>query len=218
MKKLLSITLLIASLASCRQNKTEVKYQVNENVSKALWKGSATDHFHIGSFKVTGNLNADLQGNVTGGNFTIPVLSIQDFDLTDPIRQTLLADLKSANFFNVAIHPNAEFKITKIDTCIKADTNAIAGANYLVTGNFSMVGQTHTLSFPAKISYIADSLRAEAKFNLDRTKWGMKIYSDPKQKLFIYPDVNIHLDVRAKKQARISPLAILAPNAIPVQQ
>lgn len=202
MKKIIAIATLAISLVSCKKHTSApVTYEVNESTSKIEWKGSATDHFHVGSFDVNGALTGNGNGVVNGGEFIIPIASIQDFDLTDPVRQTLLDDLKSANFFNLVLHPEAKFHITQVKPYSTTDTAAVANANYMVTGDFTMVGQTHPLSFPVKISVANGELTAEAKFNLDRTKWGMNIYSDPTKPLYILPEVNIHLLLKADKQA-----------------
>lgn len=199
MKKLILVALLATTFAACKNQSSHV-YQVNDALSKAEWKGSAPDHFHIGSFKVTGALEATPEGEVKSGDFTIPIASIQDFDLPDPVRQTLLSDLKD-NFFKLAANPNAKFHITAVQpygaTYVATDSGAIKGSNYMLTGNFTMLGQTHSISFPAKITASGDSLKTEAKFDIDRTAWGMNNYNDPSQKLYILPKVNIHLNVQA---------------------
>jgi polyisoprenoid-binding protein YceI len=162
------------------------------------WKGSAKDHFYVGSFDLEENLTA-VGATVTGGDFTIPISSITDDDLPDPLRQKLLDDLTSANFFNLVVYPQSKFHITAVVPYVGGDTSAVPGANYLVTGDFTMIGETHSQSFPAMISVTGDSLKTEATFKLDRTKWGMNIYTDPVQALYIYPDVDISLHVRAGK-------------------
>lgn len=198
MKCILLAGAVAALITGCKQVETsDLVFKVDEAASKIEWKGSATDHFHVGSFDVRGGIDAGPNGRIKGGEFTIPVASIVDYDLPDPVRQTLLDDLKSANFFNVAKYPDTNFKITKIDAYVGSDTSAVANANYLLTGDFTMLGQTHSITFPAHIAMENDSLVTEAQFKLDRTKWGMNIYSDPKQKLYILPDVNINLHVKA---------------------
>ncbi|MEQ7798643.1 YceI family protein [Pedobacter sp. ASV1-7] len=181
-------------VASCGKEieKTET-YKINESASVIEWKGSATDHFHIGSFKVSGVLVAGADGKVKSGDFTIPISSIENFDLQDAVKQQLLDHLKSADFFNMAIHPNAKFHFTKSDRYYGKDEEAIAGANYLLTGDFTMLGQTHPISFLAKITTNKESLFVEANFKIDRTKWGMMMDSDPEKPLYIFPDVNIKL-------------------------
>lgn len=206
MKQFLSVAAIVL-LASCSQQKSTT-YNVNESLSKLEWKGSAKDHFHVGSFKVTGALQADGNGNVNGGDFIIPIASIEDYDLQEPVKKVLLDDLKSPNFFNLVLHPNATFHVTKVTPYSTTDTSAVAGANFMLTGDFSMVGQTHSVSFPAKINTNANGISAEAKFNLDRTKWGMNIYSDPTKGLYILPDVNIHLNIQTAN-AKLASLVIL---------
>ena len=209
MKKLFIIALTAAVLTSCQNKKQEsLNFTVNGATSKAEWEGSAPDHFHVGSFKVTGTLAANNDGLVRSGDFVIPIASIQDFDLPDPVRQTLLADLKD-NFFKLATHPTANFHITKVVAYNSTDTSAVKGTNYRLTGDFTMLGQTHPVSFPAKITATGDSLITEAKFSINRNQWGMTNYNDPSKKLYILPDVNIHLSVKAAKQPSQSPLAFI---------
>jgi polyisoprenoid-binding protein YceI len=199
MKKALSIALLIAVLSACKKSDPQAsQYEVNSTTSKIAWLGSAIDHYHIGAFALSGNVTTS-GTTVTGGDFTIPISSIVDYDLQDPLRQQLLNDLKSANFFNIAVHPESKFHITKVTPYTGPDSIAVLGANYLVTGDFTMIGQTHQLSFPAKISITGDSLITVATFNLDRTQWGMTIYNDSTQKNYIYPAVGIDLEIQASK-------------------
>ncbi|MDO6428978.1 YceI family protein [Flavitalea sp. BT771] len=199
MKKIMSIALLVASMSACKKNHSQPdNYEVNSATSSIQWKGSATDHFHVGSFDLTGNLTA-VGTTVSGGDFTIPISSIADDDLPEPAKQKLLDDLKSANFFNLVVYPQSKFHITAVVPYTGGDTIAIPGANYLVTGDFTMIGETHSQSFPAMITVTGDSIMTEAVFKLDRTKWGMNIYTDPSQALYIYPGVDISLHVRAGK-------------------
>lgn len=199
MKKTLSILLLIA-LSACTKDKPEpLTYVINSSTSKIGWKGSASDHSHTGSFDLNGTVITNPNGTIKSGDFTIPVASIMDYDLPDPAKQQLLDDLKSANFFKIATYPDTKFHITGIAPYMGTDTTAVQGANYLLTGDFTMIGETHELSFPAKISHAGDSLKTEAKFKLDRTKWGMNIYNDPSKPLYIYPDVNVNLHILAAR-------------------
>ncbi|MFT3702160.1 MAG: YceI family protein [Agriterribacter sp.] len=199
MKKILSIAALAIIAMSCTKKQADYStYTVDESNSTIEWKGSAPDHFHIGSFDVHGSFSASQEGQINAGDFTIPIASIKDFDLQDPVRQTLLDDLKSINFFNLAVHPTATFHIKSVKSFSTTDTSTVSGANYLLTGDFSMIGQTHELSFPAKVVKSANGISAEGKFILDRTKWGMNIYSDPSKPLYILPGVNLHIKLEAK--------------------
>jgi polyisoprenoid-binding protein YceI len=201
MKKFLSIATLVTLMASCEKNKdTVTTYEVNHTNSVAEWEGHAPDHSNSGSFDVKGSFTANSKGNIKSGSFVIPIASIKNFNLPDEVKPQLLQHLKSADFFNMALYPNAEFKITKVQPYNKAEAGAISGANYVITGDFTMVGQTHPISFPAKINYTADSVKTEATFKLDRTKWGMNSYTDPDEGLYIQPNVDMHLKIAAGRK------------------
>lgn len=200
MKRLLSAALIAAIIITgCEKTKNENGiYQVNNTTSVAEWKGSAPDHFHTGSFQVQGSVTAKADGAIQQGKFIIPIASIKNFDLPDAVKPLLLDHLKSPDFFNMALHPNAEFEISKIESY--SGQQGIAGANKLVTGNFTMIGQTHSISFPASINYVGDSLKVAATLKLDRTKWGMTKYNNPEETEYLLPDADISLNVQAAKQ------------------
>jgi len=202
MKKLLKAAVLplFAIMFSCQSEQDKVNnYKVNETSSSVEWKGSTPDHFHTGSFKVSGDLNANENGMITSGSFTIPIASIDNFDLQDPAKKQLLDHLKSPDFFNLAIHPNAEFKLTKVESYKGGGENVVEGANYMLTGDFSMIGQTHSISFPAKITTNTDGLQLDAKLVLNRTQWGMMSYNDPAHPMYILPNVDLKLKLFTAK-------------------
>ena len=70
----------------------------------------------------------------------------------------------SPDFFGGKSNPKSKFATTKVEK---------DGDGYKITGNLTMVGQTKSLSFPAKASASADALTVTSTFNLDRTQWGM---------------------------------------------
>jgi hypothetical protein len=175
-------------------------YSVIADSSVAAWKGYSPRISHQGSFVVTGQGIAVVDGNITGGTFIIPITSIKNFDLPKAIKPVLLNHLKSEDFFNMALYPEANFSITNVSPLTSSVAGAIAGANALVTGDFTMIGNTHSVSFPAKIDFNGDNLTVEAAFKLDRTKWGMNHAADPSLgKRHILPEVDIHLKVYGKK-------------------
>lgn len=201
MKKVLAFVTLAIAIMSCEKNKNEkLTYRVNETASKVEWKGAAPTHSHAGSFKVSGTLYANKKGLVTGGEFLIPISSLDNYDLTDTIKPQLLHHLLSPDFFNVILHPYAKFKISSIISYPEPDTGLVKDPNYLITGEFKMIGNTQRITFPCKISAVGDSLFSEAAFKIDRTKWNMNAYNDPQQELYILPDVNIYLTMRSGVQ------------------
>lgn len=95
MKKLFLITLI---LTSCSDSDKITSYRIDGENAKVLWKGSTTDHSHTGSFEVDGYAKADLEGNLTEGEFSIPISSIDNYDLTGDVKIQLLEHLKSPDF------------------------------------------------------------------------------------------------------------------------
>jgi polyisoprenoid-binding protein YceI len=200
MKKVLSFAFVALLAVSCKKNdQASFAYEVTDT-SVAEWTGRATDHANQGLFEVTGSFTTTANGIIKEGKFVIPISSIDNYNLPEEVKPQLLEHLKSPDFFNVLLHPTAEFVITKVQLYSGGVEGAIEGANYLLTGDFTMVGQTHPVSFPARVAYAGQKVTAEATFKLDRTKWGMTSYSDPGQGLYIYPDVDMHLDIEATRK------------------
>ncbi|MDF2381528.1 YceI family protein [Nostoc ellipsosporum NOK] len=199
MKRIIYVGLLLMTMAACnKKDDKDTSYKLDATTSKAYWKGSAPDHHHTGSLQVNGRFTMDENGMINGGSFTMPISSIENFDLQDPEKLQLLNHLKSADFFNMIVHPEAAFEITHVERY--SGTEGIANANYKLTGLFSLIGQTHNLSFPIRISKTNDQLLAQAVFSFNRLDWGMGSFSDPTQGLYILPDINIILDIAAQKQ------------------
>ena len=202
---ILSITLfsLFVLLTGCEKAEHNPKstYQLNPE-SVAEWRGAGHNVAHIGSFSVN-SLNVQVVNDkIKSGTFNIPIASIQNFDLpAGEVRDMLLNHLKSPDFFNLALHPEATFTITNVTPYNGKTADAIAGANYTVTGNFTMIGKTNPISFPAKINIANNKLQAEGTFKLDRTKWGMNYAADPALgEHHIFPEVDIHLKLSGNKQ------------------
>ncbi|SDD83632.1 YceI family protein [Niabella drilacis] len=189
------IAVFVLTACSHKESIRPTDFKADEARSSIVWKGSAPTHFHRGAFKVAGNLKTDGKGNITGGSFTIPIVSISNFDLTNEAeRDALLADLKSPRFFNVLVHPEASFHITRIEPY----SNAASPANTMITGDFTMIGQTHSVEIPVLIKAEKDKIAAEGSFKLNRLQWGMNSFNDPKETLYILPDVEMDLKLYFK--------------------
>ena len=83
----------------------------------------------------------------------------------------LTGHLKSEDFFSVEKHPTSTFTLTKVAPIVKAKAGQ---PNYTVTGNLSIKGITHPVTFPAVVKLSGDNAEATAKFEVDRTKWDIK--------------------------------------------
>lgn len=192
------IALSVFTACSHKESLRPTDFKIDEALSTVEWKGSAPTHFHRGAFKVSGNLQTDKTGKITGGDFTIPIASISNFDLTDPMQQKALLDhLKTDEFFNLAVHPEANFHITKVEPY----SNAGSSANTMITGDFKMIGQIHNIQIPAIIRMEKDKISAKGSFKLNRLQWGMNSFNDPEKGLYILPDVDISLNLYFKPSA-----------------
>jgi len=201
--KLILLTLLTLFSFIFRLSGPETQtynYALDESKSVIEWSGASPNTSHQGSFAVT-SPGIQVENNIiTGGTFVIPIASIKNFDLPKTIKPVLLKHLKSRDFFNMALYPEASFALTQVVPLVQASTEGLAGANTLVTGNFTLLGQTHPITFPARIAVQDNGVAVEATFKLDRTKWGMTYAADPALKnRHIYPEVAIHLKLAATR-------------------
>ena len=197
-RKMYSALIALSALTACshKESISPTRFKADEESSAVEWKGSAPTHFHRGAFKVSGSLYTNGKGKITGGDFTIPIASISNFDLTNAAeREQLLNHLKSPDFFNIAVHPDAKFHITKVE----AYHDATSSANMLITGDFTMIGQKHSVQIPAMIKVEKDKISTEGIFKQNRLQWGMSSFNDPEQALYILPDVDITLKVYCKR-------------------
>ncbi|MBO9636351.1 MAG: YceI family protein, partial [Chitinophagaceae bacterium] len=136
------MALLFATACSDKDSDDRTRFKVDETYSSVEWKGSAPTHFHRGAFKVSGTMDLDAQNKISGGTFTIPIASITNFDLSEPDKTTLLDHLKTSDFLNLALYPESSFKITKVEEYSQPGSSM----NAKITGDFTLIGQTHSIS------------------------------------------------------------------------
>lgn len=202
LKAMLSLTLLAATclLGSCKKSDDlQVNQYVLDTTSRAEWKGYKPDGHHTGSFSVRSEHLVARNDKLKSGDFVIPIASIENFDLPAEVKPALLDHLKSPDFFNLALHPEARFTITEVTPYPAGGVTAIEGANCLIKGNFTMLNKTNPVSFPARVTFSGGKMNAEAILQIDRTRWGMNSFSDPNAPLYILPKVDLHLKLSGKQ-------------------
>ncbi len=166
MKKLLLLPLLaILAMAA----KVADTYNVDTASSSIVWTGYKVTGKHTGAVKVkNGTLSWDA-GKLTGGSFDIDMNSMTVVDLTGESNTKLLNHLKSDDFFSVATHPVASFKITSA----KEITDPAKGTHE-ITGDLTIKGVTNAITFPATVTVNGKEAVAKADIKLDRTKWNIR--------------------------------------------
>ncbi|HEX7153421.1 MAG TPA: YceI family protein [Thermoanaerobaculia bacterium] len=134
---------------------------------------------HDGTFgKFDGSVTVDGQ-KPTAVEFTIDLSTVK----TDSGR--LDGHLKSADFFDVANHPNATFKSSSVKD--------LGNGEYEVSGLFTLRGATNPVSFRAKTERAGGEVRVRSDFKIDRQKWGVAYKGAPDN--LIKDDVEIKLDL-----------------------
>ncbi len=145
---------------------------------RATHKGGMAPRF--GTINVTnGTISVD-NGKVTGGSFTVDMnsLKVDSASVTEAGKKAtdLEGHLKTADFFDVAKHPAAKFEITSVVPFDAAtDKSLLEGANYKVGGNLTIKDSVVNIIFPAKIAVTETGVDVQAKFNVDRTSWGLNL-------------------------------------------
>lgn len=181
-----STTLLTATVFTVDKNATEVKWHAEKVTGK-----------HHGNVEIkSGKLNFDGDA-LKGGDFIINMKSISNKDIEDASYKSKLENhLKSEDFFSVEKYPEAKFSITKVEE---------KGDKHQITGNLTIKGITHPVSFPADITLSGDKVVAKADITVDRSKYNVKFRSKSFFDIkalgdnLIYDEFTISLDLVAKK-------------------
>ncbi len=191
-----------------------LSYVVDNETSKITWVGTKPTGRHEGIIPITSGEISTEDSEIIGGSIVMDLKGIDVLDLpVDSEDYTkLTTHLKSIDFFDVASHPKALFEITELSAVKKGDQwpgqeakgeFTIENPNHLITGNLTIKDVTLSITFPAKIQLSADSISAEARFNIDRTRWGVSYnqeskFVDKAKDGLIYNTVNVGFNVRAK--------------------
>ena len=160
--KIITIALIVAfgtTVAKAQIKKVDVKK------STITWVGKKVTGEHSGTVNIQeGNLIFK-KGKVAGGNFTVDMTSLTATDLSGDWKAKLDGHLKSEDFFGTEKNPTSTLKFTKIASKSKGI--------YKVTANLTIKGITNPVNFDLAVK----GNKASTKFNIDRTKYGIKYNS-----------------------------------------
>lgn len=166
MKKLFSFAILMTGtifMMAFNPIKEEV-YTVDTSKSTIAWSAKKVGGGHTGTVSITeGSLIYNGKA-LQKGMFTMDMSSIT----SDNARVT--THLKSPDFFSAENNPKSKFEITKVSSAGKERVN--------ITGNLTIKGITHPLTFPATVKQANGVVVAAASgIKVDRTKYDIKFRS-----------------------------------------
>jgi polyisoprenoid-binding protein YceI len=184
-----------------------MKFVVDTNDSKIKFTGHGVGKNHPGNFRLaSGNVSVD-NNKITGGEFVININSLDLDQKGDMFQTKLRPHLLSGDFFDAEKFNTAKFEITAVEPYDRdkdKDTSIVEGANFNVSGNLTLKGETRNITFPARIDLDENELKGKANFEIDRTQWKMNYGNDKTLgDKFISEKVNIKMDLVARRQADV---------------
>ena len=153
---------------------------------------------HYGTVQVRQGTLLVKDARLIGGEATLEMSTITVSDLKDRAdKATLEEHLKDTDFFDVAKHPYASFRISEVLPSSNPNFNGV------ITGELTIKGKTNSVNIPANIAIKGDMLEARTvTFPINRTDWGINFRSGMlgtvKEKL-IDDAVTLSIEVKAKK-------------------
>ncbi len=171
----------------------EKYFTIDTSESVVTWKGSSVEGAHTGYVYIsTGELMIE-NGQLTGGTVEVDMRTIED----DGHRSdnNLIKHLKDPDFFDVDKFPVSAIAITRVASINVEDKK--------ITGNLTIKGITHPVTFSAKTEVKNGIVKANGKLVIDRTLWGVryksgKFYADLADKI-ISDYIEFDIKIAAKK-------------------
>lgn len=183
--------LLLASFVTLSPLTNE-QYVLDKKESVVTWKGSMqfSPNGHVGYVYISnGDLTID-NGRLVAGTVEVDMTTLADEKYGSD--NELINHLKSADFFDVKKFPTATFVITKVDNGLT------------VTGDLTIKGITHAVTFLVKIAVSEGVASANGKVTIDRTKWDVRYNSgkffDNLADETISDDIELDMKVVARKK------------------
>ena len=147
----------------------QTRYTVSVSDSHIKWTGSKSmGGEHHGTVKLnSGKLVFNKQNQLMDGDFRADMTSIAVEDITGAMADKLSGHLFSTDFFGVESHPTSSFDITSVKVTGTGKAN--------VTGNLTIKGKTHPVTFPATYTVQSNgTATAAGTVTVDRTLYDIR--------------------------------------------
>lgn len=167
MRKLIALFTLVTGMTFIMAFNMPLKedtYIVDTERSTIEWTAKKVGGGHVGSVKIAEGSLIYNGKSLKSGSFLMDMTTI----IADNAKVT--NHLKSEDFFSAVKNPTSKFEITKISAAGEDRVN--------ITGNLTIKGITHPLTFPATVKQQKDVVVAAAiGIRIDRTIYDIKFRS-----------------------------------------
>ena len=161
MKNLKSIAVALVLVLTSASITAQTK-KVDASKSSINWVGKKVTGQHSGTVNLKDGTLIFKGKKLKGGNFTVDMTSLTSTDLSGEYQGKLNGHLKSEDFFGTEKFPTATLVFKSI---------VAKGANaFTVSGDLTIKGIKNPITFD--LATTANS--ATTKFNVDRTKYGIR--------------------------------------------
>lgn len=171
------------------------KYIIDTKGSVITWKGSmllGSEEEHIGYVYISKGELMFKKGQLVGGTVEIDLNTIEYKDKEN--KNTPVNHLKSPDYFDVEKFPISTIVITKVAS--------VSGKTIKVTGDLTIKGITHPVTFPAKVEVKDGIVKANGKVIIDRTDWGIRYRSGKFYDILADQTVSDDIEFRMKIVAK----------------
>jgi polyisoprenoid-binding protein YceI len=153
------VAVVLASILAQGANAAAKTYKLSGENTKIDFVGAKTDGSHKGQFKKLKG-TASVDGDATTLKLDVTI----DLNGMETDNAKLTGHLKSPDFFEVKRYPEAKF----------VSTSLAKGKNgYTLSGKLTLKDKTEEVSFPADVVADDKGIKLNAKFKIDRNKWGI---------------------------------------------
>ncbi len=154
-----------ATEAAATANANDKMFDITDG--QVQWTATKVGGQHQGVVKVSGGNIAANNGKVSAGTVNIDMSSITVTDLkAGDGKEDLEGHLKTGDFFNIAAHPSATFKVT---------STTGSGTSSSIIGDLTIKGITKSITVPANVVMAGDKISVVIpSFKINRTNWDVK--------------------------------------------
>ncbi|MBW6533377.1 MAG: YceI family protein [Mariniphaga sp.] len=145
-------------------------FKLDKSNSTVKWNGKKVTGEHYGTIDLkSGNLEV-ADNKIMSGTFQMDMTTIVCEDLSnESINKKLVGHLKSDDFFSVDKHP--------VSTLVIKKAKHKVGNTHSFTGQLTIKGITHPVTFDAELNVSGNKLKANGKIEVDRTLYDIKFRS-----------------------------------------